>query len=735
MQSTRFYISMVIAISASAAFSSQPRDLPNLLYDPSFESAQVSIAYTPEKVKLYKADIYDYEFEYWHNNPEMKFDSEKTHSGLLSMRIDGPSKGETSTRYGFSYTGSDNIKLLAGTEYILSVHLAGDVKGGGKGVHASFKQISPAELTLTKTKWVKESNWTKVSAKFTTPNNFQRGRIYLIWDIGEGEKVWVDDVSLVPANGEIKQVSTPEIKLRGEGDEGPVIAEIRTETPNAVIRHTIDGSEPTLYSPEVFGPIRLHGNANLKAAAFHEGCKTSEVAFREVKVNSRKTGGVPFNPVGFGEDVEQWWSRHIYNPESSNYFEKEIQSPDPVVNVGEIWKQNPSSVTAGIAEALKEIPKTGGTLFFDKKYGPYHITAPLQREKNYYDFTGSMLILRRGDLHFVSNGAVIKCDKMIFGFSSMEYADKGTLSNPPGNFYFKGLTFDGMGKADTAMIWRHGCDILFEGCTFRNYDQDALSHPGTVNITSNSDNAWFRNCRFLEAKNGLYLDGIHNAGVINCYFGPDIQHAGILNMTNNDMAPYSAFQRNSQYVVIHGNEFVGRKGVAMSLTNANTLISDNTASGEYDIFVYAQGRGKSNIVRNLRYNGSGYRIIGNVVENAETFLQLGRDIAQHTWHSFNMKNVVRDNNVRGNECFLKWSPVTDPHYPDYYLIENIEFRNNYISGEQMPQFIMDKDKRECMRNLEIYKNTFSGSRRPLKVTPKGEAVINPNIDFHSNTYK
>ena len=49
---------------------------------------------------------------------------------------------------------------------------------------------------------------------------------------------------------------------------------------------------------------------------------------------------------------------------------KEVRSLEPRIDVADVWAKNPNSKTAGIAEALAQLPATGGTLWFPKDKGP-----------------------------------------------------------------------------------------------------------------------------------------------------------------------------------------------------------------------------------------------------------------------------------------------------------------------------------------------------------------------------
>ena len=139
----------------------------------------------------------------------------------------------------------------------------------------------------------------------------------------------------------------------------------------------------------------------------------------------------------------------MLNPDSSNYVE-EVVSPEPRINVADVRDAHPETKTAGIAEAIDELPEGGGTLWFPADRGPYVLTGGRQVIKNYYNAKG-VVVTTKNHVHWRSDGAVIQYQSpdytYIFSTTSGQNPKQRCLAQPATDYYFKGLTFDGMGKA------------------------------------------------------------------------------------------------------------------------------------------------------------------------------------------------------------------------------------------------------------------------------------------------
>jgi hypothetical protein len=80
--------------------------------------------------------------------------------------------------------------------------------------------------------------------------------------------------------------------------------QISAATPNAAIRYTLDGSDPTLASPVYSSPVRVGADQNLKARAFRTGFNESEVSvFFSTPLRLE-----PFQRDSFGRAVISWTS-------------------------------------------------------------------------------------------------------------------------------------------------------------------------------------------------------------------------------------------------------------------------------------------------------------------------------------------------------------------------------------------------------------------------------------------
>ena len=416
--------------------------------------------------------------------------------------------------------------------------------------------------------------------------------------------------------------------------------------------------------------------------------------------------------------VTDWWKDHPMNA-SSPVHVKEIASPEPRINVAEVRDRHPESVTAGIAEALASLPESGGTLWFPKDKGPYVLTGPVQYVVNYYNAYGQVLILRRSNIHFLSDGAVLaskppsSADPMppqllpdpsqkpesptstkapeikvqlpfLLGITSMDFADRGSFQRPNGNFYFKDLVFEG------AVNMRHVANVVFDGCTFRNV-------PGVHRIFTCgcfAENVWLRGCTFEGIDRNCiatYFDGVHNFGFLGCTFGPGFpsmpnwpenqsrQGSAILCFGNNDLSPFVAYMMTCQYLVVDGCTFLPGASAgavmddgtsiangkynytAMPVTVTNALIQNNTMKdsepGGGLTFANIVGVGISIIVPHLYYTVGGVTIRDNSIERASTFVEFTADLSQRQYLDlFEMKNVVSGNKVEDADFLLSLVP-------------------------------------------------------------------------------
>ena len=464
--------------------------------------------------------------------------------------------------------------------------------------------------------------------------------------------------------------------------------------------------------------------------------------------------------------METWWESHSINPDSASYWGGALPTPDPVINVADVRANNPGTTTAGIAEALDMLPAEGGTLYFPASESPYEVTKASTRIYNYYYVDGAIHVLRKKNIHFVSDGATIRHSDYLFGFSSMEYSDTlgsptGSLkSNPSRGFSFRGLTFDGSNSIHQAFLFRHCGDIVFQNCRFENYapnprhPEPGAEHHGPVNATSMTDNFWMIDCEIETGGLAAYVDGVHNGGFVNCTFDVGDNRDAIMMFTNNDMWEWSAEQRSTQYVAIVGNEFVGSGRTGVQMTAANVLVKDNVQSGGlYNSLVRQTGRGPSNLQRHLYYNGSGIRIKDNTVENVIEFAVFLTDISQHTrLGQIEAQNVVQGNQITSARTFIRAlaspllsSPIEEIYAsdnevesnlraalklePDVDAIRNVTLENNIFHGTDLPQTaVLDQP----VENVLITRNDFFGNERDLLDNQSGSALPDGAVSFSFN---
>jgi len=724
-------ILLVTVAAVSQVRAQWERDYPNLIYNGSFER--------PDWLNRDRT-------EFWQQRSEMRRDTSVKHSGVVSLCIQGPVTG---------YTFQKHVNLISDTDYVLNAWIrTPDVRG--KGLSLFYGQLKPSGKTLVQTKPVADAaDWTKIEAAFRTPSDTVSGWVRLVWDLKDGDVAWFDDVTLQPASEQVPTASEPQLTPSGGTHEGPVHVSMSTDLAGATIRYTTDGSDPTPFSTEYTAPVRLSGTVVIKARAFHAGHRPSPVAEAKFDLKPQTGPGVPFSPVAWDQNVEAWWSGCIYNPQSPVAVAASIESPVPRIDVAAVRERHPESKTAGIEEALAMLPATGGTLWFPKERGPYVIRKPPQTVRNYYVLAGPIMVLRRSNIHFLSDGAEICFDGStpwedvapsgnvggMCTFCSMESTDQGIMQNPATNFYFKDLVFDGGGKAVGALVFRHCAEVLMDGCVFRNFDPQAEGHPGAVSAASCADDIWIRNCRFESGKYGIYWDGVHGGGILDSEFLPDLAATPVLIFTNNDMSPLSGFQRSGQYVVIDGCTFQGggRSRATMAMTVANTLVSNNRVTGPFREFVQHRGRGQSNIMRHLRYDGSGIHIRDNHVENVRTVVALLADVSQQTRRElFDMKNVIQNNVARDVDVLLSMDPgvhhdsVARYADPQYARIENVLMTGNRLSGQFLPQVRVNRENLSRIQDIVITDNTLTGKQRPLLVDLGGKPVDSRQIRILDN---
>lgn len=758
------------------------RQYPNLLYNPSFE--------IPD---WFSRDDHS---EFWgrSNWTQRETDPAHVHSGEASYRVFGPVSGS-----GYSVVNNtEGMTLQGGQNYRLRYQMKIDSALSGTGVHFRIYQFEPysAPVLQTSAQAAATDGWVEVSTDFTPPAAYENGVLRIYADLLEGDEVWIDDVVLEAVGSSPPVAPAPTITPDAAVTSGPQHVTLSTTLDNATIRYTIDGTDPHVYSTLYQRPFYLPGAAQVRARVFKTSHQSSPVASIQVSVHAQyQDGRVPFYPVGYGQDVEDWWANHPYNPESPDYVPVgTVVSPANVVNVADMRDANPGTETAGIQEAIDSLPASGGTLFFEKARGPYVITKAsvyldgYPDNNIYYDIHGSILLLGQSNVHFVADeaGTVIRADSappsdpraaanLMLAMDSLDYGSQGfpNPQEPARNFYFKNLTFDGSydddgdgqgprdGDTDDdanyaggPLLVRHCTDILWDNCEFVNFYPaylDSSHWHGFYGSAVKSDNQWVRNCRFdSRGQSGYYLDGIHNGGAIDCVFTDQIR-GGIIFFTNNDVVRWSAEERNCQYMVVQGCEFYGQSYgyTAISLGSvANTLIRDNTVVGPYRNFVEQIGRGESNIQPYVRYSSNAVRIIENTIQDVNQLLYVNRDIVQFS-PLIEGPFLLHDNVAEDIKTLVEIDPVT-PMPPGETedlnrdsLVGNLLLTSNSLnrnSGEGVALVRIDPADCDQITSVLIARNYFGGALREVVIDnfdnpfygDRGEPVRCENIIFEDN---
>lgn len=736
----------VVTIFSSALCGADERRYPNLVYNPGFEDLVYSPAFSGEAIQRNASINYINEFEFWSFADGVAACSDSAHTGKRSMRITGPSTGEVKHLVGYYvYDTNPGMVLEANREYELCAFVKSTALNG-QGVKLIYR--NDAGETLASCSWTNESSdWKKHSASFVTPADARTngGSVRILWQLAQDDIVYIDDVCLKPKDGRVPAAPPPAISPAGGTFEGPVMVSMHTPLPGAVIQYTVDGSEPTRFSVLYRGPFLIDGPVTLHAKVFHSGYRDAS-ASAEFAILPKVNDGVPFYPTGWGQDVETWYSNHIYNPKSPQHFEGPVVSPEPRINIAEILKKHPESETAGIEEALAIVPKSGGTLWFPKEHGPYTMKKRVS-------------VVGRSNLHFLSDGAQINVHQSVMRVNSKDSTDwHSFVLNPVRNYYFNNLIFDGLNQGSSGFFFQHCVDILFDNCTFRNFDSAQRGRLNGANV--NVDNFWYRDCTFSSNRTGFatYWDGVHNAGVLNCKFiHNEFGGGNWLCFANNDMSPFCAFERSGQYLVFDGNTIIGDGYNGFTLTAANVLLINNTFRGKWHSFLHHEGRGKSNTQPRMLFCGSGLRVINNDIKQADTFIIMKGDMRQNNRPDNPIPTVIRDNQADQLDAIMYWNPVNNPHFPPHSRLQDITFKKNTFTGTNLPQVVIqygvksmiekvsvngvltdfewkDPDMLERISNIRFIENTLQGHKRALVVNPEGIPIETDAFRWINNQF-
>lgn len=349
--------------------------------------------------------------------------------------------------------------------------------------------------------------------------------------------------------------------------------------------------------------------------------------------------GVPHLPQDYALSATDWWSNHPYNPgtQANNYIPVgSIAHAGPQVNVCDYQS---GSDTAGIKEALAQLPVSGGVLFFPNECSPYVLTNSLEWNQNLYaaDFDWveggvNVDIAGRNNLHFVSDapGTIIKGS---FHIHSTAHAGRTCRHDPVRNFYFKNLTFQDPGRNHLAIIFEDTEDILFDNVTFDN---------ASVLSVIKGNNIFFRDSYFINAP--IHFDGSQFVGVVNSTVNLDFaNHDAIYDNPyfvdfhqNNDaicdgdqngiLDIYE--ERLPKYFALEGNAFFQTSGQGPVVLGAvakavfqNNFVQGSLEGGLSD-FAKIHADNRPNPVTGDYFSYLDYYFVNNVIAEADTLLNL-----------------------------------------------------------------------------------------------------------------
>lgn len=331
--------------------------------------------------------------------------------------------------------------------------------------------------------------------------------------------------------------------------------------------------------------------------------------------------------VPYGQDVENWWSQHVFNPNSPNY-DPEIISPANQVTL------NPGE---SINTAVDNLPEEGGTIILNP--GTY----------------SSFQIRKRRNIHIIApDGATITGANSAHG-TNLSYHDfvvairvnqdpehvDDFINKKTKNIYIKGITFDGGGSVTDAFSANCAEGVLVENCTIQNIKAHPTypNHIGTVGGEMGTNNLWWRNCTFKcytpdPSGWALYHDGVHAGGCIDCFFENGFNEGACLLLVNDDYTydidgdnEYEQNEvRKTEYFVIYGCDFKAGLSRGASMSCANCLIMNCTAQGSF-LNSFVRINPKSSIIYpQNKYYFYGNKLIGNNVQGGIALLEANNDL-------------------------------------------------------------------------------------------------------------
>lgn len=354
--------------------------------------------------------------------------------------------------------------------------------------------------------------------------------------------------------------------------------------------------------------------------------------------------------IPYGQDVEDWWATHVFNPESPNY------DPDIISPSNQVTLNSGDSINTAIAN----LPASGGTIILNPgTYASFHL-------------------VRRSNIHIIApSGATLTgtsdADGTDLSYSDFVVAirvnrDPAALDDffnkKTRNIYIKGVTFDGGASSVYAFYTDCSEGVLLEDCTIQNYVRhprpEVANHLGMIGGCMGTNNVWYRNCTFKAytpnpAGNAVYHDGIHAGGLINCTIESGFTGGGLLFLVNDDYT----FDHNSdgeltqnevrrtEYCVIYNCTFGANLNHATRMSSANSLVMNCTALGHINNSFSFFNPKTSLIYPDAKYYYYGNKLIGNVVQGGTALLEANND-SDYEPPGQNNKGQIGKFTVKGN---------------------------------------------------------------------------------------
>jgi hypothetical protein len=107
-----------------------------------------------------------------------------------SLQIVGPNLSDRNNLI------AQDVQLQPNKTYTLSFYAKGLVRNKD-GIGLQYIMTNPLDKEpLLQFKVHGSSDWQRRSLTFTTPMDYQQGRLDIAWDLEEGDTVWIDDVAI-----------------------------------------------------------------------------------------------------------------------------------------------------------------------------------------------------------------------------------------------------------------------------------------------------------------------------------------------------------------------------------------------------------------------------------------------------------------------------------------------------------------------------------------------------------